>query len=83
MLDAYSRAVTDVVEKVGLRCSHSTVATKGDPNFARIRAPARRTRERLGFIFTRTGFILDQQPRRHGADEIDVAMNDGRRSRRA
>src|SRR5256885_5331454 len=78
LLDAYSRAVTGVVEKVGHSVVHIHVAQSGKPDSPdpRLRRPNRGSGS--GFIFTPDGFILTNSHVVHGADEIDVALNDGR-----
>jgi S1-C subfamily serine protease len=78
LLDAYSRAVTGVVEKVGPSVVHIHVSTNGNPEAAdpRQRRPNRGSGS--GFIFTPDGFILTNSHVVHAADEINVALNDGR-----
>jgi len=78
LLDAYSRAVTGVVEKVGPSVVHILVATKGDPNSPDPRARRGGRGSGSGFIFTPDGLILTNSHVIHGADEINVALNDGR-----
>src|SRR5437773_4621153 len=78
LLDAYSRAVTGVVEKVGPSVVHIHVTQNGksDSPDPRQRRPNRGSGS--GFIFTPDGFILTNSHVVHAADEIIVALNDGR-----
>src|SRR5262245_42656997 len=76
LLDAYSRAVSGVVEKVGQSVVHIHVAaTAPGPNGG----PPRTVRgSGSGFIFTPDGFILTNSHVVHNAEKIDVNLNDGR-----
>jgi S1-C subfamily serine protease len=78
LLDAYSRAVSGVVEKVGASVVHIHVKHNGDASSPdpRKRQPGRGSGS--GFIFTPDGFILTNSHVVHGADEIVVALADGR-----
>jgi S1-C subfamily serine protease len=78
LLDAYSRAVSGVVEKVGPAVVHILVKHNADPD---SRDPRRRRQSGgsgSGFIFTPDGFILTNSHVVHDADEIHVALQDGR-----
>jgi S1-C subfamily serine protease len=79
LLDAYSLAVIEAAERispsvVNIEIQHKP---KGGP------APARGSNVRKGsgsgFLFTPDGFILTNSHVVHRADQIDVALSDGRR----
>jgi len=78
LLDAYSQAVTGVVERVspsvvGIEVAH-TVRLRNRPDAQReVRGSG------SGFFFTPDGFILTNSHVAHGASKLDVTLNDGRR----
>jgi S1-C subfamily serine protease len=78
LLDAYSRAVSGVVEKVGASVVHIHVAQKGKPESPDPRQRRETRGSGSGFIFTPDGFILTNSHVVHNADRIDVNLNDGR-----
>jgi S1-C subfamily serine protease len=78
LLDAYSRAVSGVVEQVSPAVVHIHVVHKGDPQSPDPRKRQDGRGSGSGFIFTPDGFILTNSHVVHGADEINVALADGR-----
>lgn len=78
LLDAYSRAVTGVVEKVGSSVVHIHVAHHGDSQSTDARARRGSRGSGSGFIFTPDGFVLTNSHVVHHADQIDVTLADGR-----
>src|SRR5262249_36117223 len=82
LLDAYSRAVIEAVEKVGPAVVKVEVAhgpQDGQP--ADPRPPNEARGSGSGFIFTPDGFILTTSHVVHRADRIEVTLADGRRAR--
>ncbi len=77
LLDAYSRAVSGVVDRVGPSVVHIHVTTAGDPNAPDPRARRANRGSGSGFIFTPDGFILTNSHVVHNATEIEVVLNAG------
>ncbi len=75
LLDAYSRTVVDVVERVGPAVASIAVARQ-----ARDRAGRARHVEGAGagFVFTPDGYLLTNSHVVHGATQIGVSLPDGR-----
>lgn len=81
LLDAYSRSVTSVAEKVSpsvvnIHVKHRSGKTRGMRGL-----PPQRNGSGSGFIFTPDGFILTNSHVVHKASEIEVVLADGRRYR--
>ena len=78
LLDAYSRTVSGVVERV----APAVVSVEVHHRRSRT-APAQREERGhgSGFVFTPDGFILTNSHVAHGATKTDVAFADGRRLR--
>jgi len=76
LLDAYSRAVTGVVEQV------APAVVSVEVSHRRRTTSSRETQGAgSGFVFTPDGFILTNSHVAHGATRTDVAFADGRRLR--
>jgi S1-C subfamily serine protease len=89
LLDAYSQAVIHAAEVVSpsvvyIEVTHRPAAQR-DPRPAPGAAPERQRpgphATGSGFIFTPDGYVLTNSHVVHNAARIDVALNDGRRSR--
>jgi S1-C subfamily serine protease len=76
LLDAYSRAVTGVVERVAPAVVSVEVQHRRRGNSARESRG-----HGSGFVFTPDGFILTNSHVAHGATKTEVAFPDGRRLR--
>jgi S1-C subfamily serine protease len=76
LLDAYSQAVTRVVEQVSPAVVNITVS-KGRPT--RFNPEGRGTGS--GFVFTPDGYIMTNSHVVHGASDTEVMLIDGRRFR--
>ena len=77
LLDAYSRAVTGVVERVSL--SVVNIEVHHDGGRARSGEPRERRGGGSGFVFTPDGLILTNSHVVHDARRIEVTLADGRR----
>jgi S1-C subfamily serine protease len=76
LLDAYSRAVTDVVKLVGPSVVNIEVFGV-DPRDPQQRV--RRSGAGSGFVFTPDGFLLTNSHVVHGATKIEITLNNGDR----
>jgi len=77
LLDAYSRAVSTAVEKVGPSVVNVEVHQSGGGT--RSGEPRERRGGGSGFVFTPDGLILTNSHVVHDATRIEVALSDGRR----
>src|SRR4051812_4629832 len=75
LLDAYSRAVTSAVEKVGPAVVHIAVRQRATQNSQRTAREVQGSGS--GFVFTPDGFVLTNSHVVHGASEIVVTFPDG------
>src|ERR1700741_1640605 len=74
-LDAYSRTVVDVVERVGPAVVSVAVARQGRDRMGRAR---RMDGAGSGFVFTPDGYLLTNSHVVSGASQIGVTLPDGR-----
>jgi S1-C subfamily serine protease len=80
LLDAYSRAVTSAVGKVGPAVVH--IAVRQQANTGNSRVPAQRSEGAgSGFVFTPDGFVLTNSHVVNGAGEIVVTFPDAQSCR--
>jgi S1-C subfamily serine protease len=75
LLDAYSRTVVDVVERVGPAVASIAVTRQGRDRVGRTR---RAEGAGSGFVFTPDGYLLTNSHVVSGASQIGVALPDGR-----
>src|SRR5215208_304743 len=78
ILDAYSQAVTTVVDRVGPAVVNIHVLTEPNPNHPDPRQRRGGKGSGSGFVFTPDGFILTNSHVVHGADKIEASLSDGR-----
>ena len=81
LLDAYSRAVVEGVEKASPAVVHIQVAGPGRPGARRWNGggPQEMQGTGSGFIFAPDGFILTNSHVVHGASSMEAVLADGRR----
>ncbi len=77
LLDAYSRAVTRAVERVGPAVVH--IATRHRNGKMTDPAAAHPAGAGSGFVFTPDGLVLTNSHVVHGASSLEVTLQDGRR----
>src|SRR5262245_26056254 len=75
LLDAYSRTVVDVVERVGPAVASVAVTRQGRDRMGRTR---RLEGAGSGFVFTPDGYLLTNSHVVNGASQIVVSLPDGR-----
>jgi S1-C subfamily serine protease len=75
LLDAYSRTVVDVVERVGPAVASIAVTRQGRDRLGRTRHAEGAG---SGFVFTPDGYLLTNSHVVNGASQIGVALPDGR-----
>ena len=75
LLDAYSRTVVDVVERVGPAVASVAVTRQGRDRMGRAR---RLEGAGSGFVFTPDGYLLTNSHVVSGASQIGVSLPDGR-----
>jgi len=75
LLDAYSQAIVNAVEKVGPSVVKIEVSSKRETR----RGPAEAHGSGSGFIISPDGLVLTNSHVVHGADSVQVVLNDGRR----
>jgi S1-C subfamily serine protease len=80
LLDAYSRAVTHAVERVGPSVVNINVQQRV-PQRGSVRPPQDMRGSGSGFIFTPDGLILTNSHVVHRANAVEVVLADGRRFR--
>jgi len=79
LLDAYSRTIIGVAEKVSPSVVNIEVSRRlNDRRAGRERSPQEARGNGSGFIFTPDGFILTNSHVAHGAARIEVTLADGR-----
>jgi S1-C subfamily serine protease len=78
ILDAYSQAVTSVVDRVGPAVVNIHVLSEPNPNHPDPRMRHGGKGSGSGFVFTPDGFILTNSHVVHGADKIEASLSDGR-----
>jgi len=80
LLDAYSQAVVDSAERVSPAVAFIEVTKKSPGSGVPMRQERRPQHgSGSGFIFTPDGLILTNSHVVHGAGQVDVTLNDGRR----
>jgi S1-C subfamily serine protease len=79
ILDAYSQAVTSVVERVSPSVVNIEVRKQGNgPSSRDPRTPREARGSGSGFIFTPDGFVLTNSHVVHQSTELEVTLADGR-----
>jgi S1-C subfamily serine protease len=78
LLDAYSEAVTGVVERVSPSVVHLAAFHKGQAQTPRGTVPFERGGSGSGVIIAPDGYVLTNSHVVHGASRLEVGLSDGR-----
>ena len=80
LLDAYSQAVIQAVERVGPAVVNIEVSHRRGSGTAEGKRGSQKSGSGSGFVLTPDGFILTNSHVVHAADEIQITLSDGHRT---